>query len=95
MASWLARSVLVLFAVLVVAAVILRFSIALPAMELGDSDVQVAELAFERCCSIEPAEWQVRSYDRGGLHQCRQFTLLPEVPEDRIRIPVEPRGSLR
>lgn len=51
MASWLARSVLLLFAVLVVAAVIPRFSIALPAMEQGDSDVQVGELAFERCCS--------------------------------------------
>lgn len=51
MASWLARLVLVLFAALVIAAVVPRFSTALPAMELGASDLWGAESAVERCCS--------------------------------------------
>ena len=51
MVSWLVRSMLVLFAALVVAAVIPRISTPVPALELSAFDGRVAEPAFERCCS--------------------------------------------
>lgn len=51
MAFWLPRSLLVLFAALVAIAVIPSFSTPSLELEMTVSDVRVADLAFEGCCS--------------------------------------------